>query len=131
MRWPSLYTHNGNTLQYTHYTRISRKLRSGNDAAAGHIICNNIIYIVNTTQFVIYFINRYVRRTRHVECALYTLRCRKIKYVFCTYVVQFVVETASVANGFAVLVSPPQRRGGRFAIRTARPGSTGSRLQGL
>lgn len=45
-------------------------------------------------------------------------------------VVQFVVETASVANGFAVLVSPPQRRGGRFAIRTARPGSTGSRLQG-
>jgi len=45
--------------------------------------------------------------------------------------VQFVVETASVANGFAVLVSPPQRRGGRFAIRTARPGSTGSRLQGL
>lgn len=45
-------------------------------------------------------------------------------------VVQFIVETASVANGFAVLVSPPQRRGGRFAIRTARPGSAGSRLQG-
>jgi len=29
------------------------------------------------------------------------------------------------------LVSSPQRRGGRFAIRTARSGSTGSRLQGL
>lgn len=49
----------------------------------------------------------------------------------CTHVVQFVVETASVTNGFAVLVPPPQRRGGRFAIRAASAGSTGRRLQRL
>lgn len=44
---------------------------------------------------------------------------------------QFVVETASVANGLAVLISPPQRRGGRLAVRATGPGSSGGRLQGL
>ena len=42
-----------------------------------------------------------------------------------TYVVQLVVETAGVANGFSVVVASPQRRHGRLAVGARRPGSSG------
>lgn len=74
---------------------------------------------------------RYVRYRRplsgRTRCTYYI--CIQMVNCLCsTYVVQFVVKTASVANGFAVLVSPPQRRGGRFAIGATGPGSASGRL---
>ena len=41
---------------------------------------------------------------------------------------EFVVEAASVADGFAVVVAPPERRHGRLAVGTRRSSPPSSRL---
>lgn len=46
-----------------------------------------------------------------------------------TYVVEFVVEAAGVADGLSVVVAPPQRRHRRLAVGAGRPGSPRCRLQ--
>ncbi len=42
---------------------------------------------------------------------------------------EFVVQAAGVADWISVLVSSPERGGGRPTVRTARPCSPGGRLQ--
>ena len=46
-----------------------------------------------------------------------------------TYVVQFIVESARVADRFAVLISSPQSRRRRRAVGAARARPSGRRLQ--
>jgi hypothetical protein len=46
-----------------------------------------------------------------------------------THVVQFVVESAGVADGLAVLVAPPQRSRGRLAVGADRAFPTRGRLK--
>jgi len=45
------------------------------------------------------------------------------------HVMKFVVEAASVADGFSVVVASPQRRHRRLAVGAGRPGSPRCRLQ--
>jgi hypothetical protein len=46
-----------------------------------------------------------------------------------THVVEFVVESAGVADGLSVLVASPEGRGGCLAVGAARPGPPGRALQ--
>lgn len=57
------------------------------------------------------------------EC-IYGVMCGWIirscdKYAGLTYVVQFVVESAGVANGFSILISPPEGCRRRLAVCAA------------
>ena len=46
-----------------------------------------------------------------------------------TYVVQLVVESARVADGLAVVISPPECRLGRLAVGARGPLAAGGALQ--
>ena len=48
---------------------------------------------------------------------------------FHTYIVQLVVESARVADGLAVVISPPQRRLGRLAVGARGPLAAGGALR--
>jgi hypothetical protein len=48
-----------------------------------------------------------------------------------THVVEFVIESAGVADGLSVLVASPEGRGGCLAVGAARPGPPGRALQTL
>ena len=52
-----------------------------------------------------------------------------LQYTFYTYIVQLVVESARVADGLAVVISPPECRLGRLAVGARGPLAAGGALQ--
>ncbi len=56
--------------------------------------------------------------------------CNKIsRNVFSSYTVQFVVQPTSIADGLSIVIPPPQRGGGRFAVGARGPLPPGGALQ--